>query len=273
MTTIEKPVRPTIIPRLAGWSIVHHGCVSSTQALARDLPAWSAVWADAQSGGRGQEDRVFVSDHGGVYLTAVLPYDGDALAAKGFALAVGWAICTAIRRIGVASLRLRWPNDLMAGDVKVGGILVEQGGRRTLLVGVGLNVTNSPWKTDPSLQDNAGRLADSFGRHPVPPRDEWLAKLLRAIRLAHREFARLGLAGFASRLEQCWDGTREVVLEPVRGITLAATHGTFLGIDGHGALRLRTAPGVEARVPAHHINRLREVRRQAAARHDNALCI
>lgn len=259
MTTYEHPLGKPAALHGPGWMISHHASVVSTQVLARELPAWSAVWADEQTGGRGQAERGFTSDSGGIYLTAVLPYDGDALAAKGFALAVGWGICTAVRRIGVTSLRLRWPNDLMVGALKVGGILVEQGGPSTLLVGVGLNVNNCPWKADPTLEGIAGRLADSFGRQPVPPRDEWVPRLLRAIRLAHREFGRIRLAGFAPVLERCWGEPHDVALEPARGVTLSASRGRFLGIDTRGAVRLRTAPGVEARVPAHHINRLREV--------------
>jgi BirA family biotin operon repressor/biotin-[acetyl-CoA-carboxylase] ligase len=239
--------------------ISHYASVVSTQALSRPLPAWSAVWADEQTAGRGQEERRFVSDPGGIYLTAVLPYEGDALAAKGFALAVGWGICTALRRAGVMQLRLRWPNDLMVGMAKVGGILVEQGGPDTLLVGVGLNITNRPWVSDATLCGVAGRLADSFGRQPVPERDEWVTRLLRAIRLAHREFGRIRLAGFAPVMDRCWGEPHDVALEPARGVTLAATCGRFLGIDSRGAVRLRTAPGVEARVPAHHIQKLREV--------------
>lgn len=242
-----------------GWMISHHASVATTQALARELPAWSAVWADEQTGGRGQMERTFVSNPGGLYVTAVLPYDGDALASKGFALAVGWGICTALRRSGVINARLRWPNDLMVGTAKVGGILVEQGGASTLLVGVGLNITNRPWLADEKLHGIAGRLADSFGRQPVPSHDEWMVRVLRAIRVAHREFGRRRLAGFAPILDACWAEPRPVVLESVRGVTLAATNGVFLGIDARGAVRLRTGPGVEARVPAHHIHRLREV--------------
>jgi biotin-(acetyl-CoA carboxylase) ligase len=147
----------------------------------------------------------------------------------------------------------------MVGPSKVGGILVEQGGQRTIVVGVGLNVTNRPWVADPSLCGVAGRLADSFGAQALPERDEWVSRLLRAVWLAHREFGRIRLAGFAPVLERCWGEARDVKLEPARGVTLTATCGRFLGIDRRGAVRLRTAPGVEARVPAHHINRLREV--------------
>jgi BirA family biotin operon repressor/biotin-[acetyl-CoA-carboxylase] ligase len=240
------------------WKIGHHHRVESTQSLARMLPAWSAVWADEQTAGRGQAERSFVSDAGGVYLTAVLPYDGDALAAKGFALAVGWAVCTELRRAGAGTLRLRWPNDLMVGRAKVGGILVDQGGPGTLLVGVGLNITNRPWVSDTALRGVAGRLADSFEAAALPANEEWVSRLLWAIRLAHHEFGSRRLAGFVRVLNDCWE-PNQVMLEPANGVTLAASCGWFLGIDASGAVRLRTGPGVEARVPAHHIHRLREV--------------
>jgi BirA family biotin operon repressor/biotin-[acetyl-CoA-carboxylase] ligase len=258
-TDAIAPTRDRRRELAAGWMISHHDRVTSTQALAKDLPAWSVVWADEQSCGRGQAERSFVSDPGGIYLTAVLPYNGDAVAMKGFALAIGWGVCAVLRRAGITHARLRWPNDLMVGRVKVGGILVDQGGPRTLLVGVGLNVTNRPWVFDSALGGIAGRLADACDGRELPGREEWVTRVLRAIALAHREFGRIHLTGFVRVLSRYWGESRQVALEPARGKELTATNGWFLGIDQEGAVRLRTAPGVEAHVPAHHIQRLREV--------------
>jgi len=243
----------------AHWRLEHHGEVPSTQRLALELPAWSAVWADVQTAGRGQASRTFVSDAGGLYLTAVLPYAGDALAARGFALAVGWAVRRVLRRAGFRDVRQRWPNDLMVGTAKVGGILVEQGGPHTLLVGLGLNLTNVPWAHDAELRGLAGRLADANKGRPLPERVTLVRQLLQAMAFAHREFGRRRLAGFSSLLERCWGEPREVVLEPARGVKLAAERGWFTGIDAEGAVKLRTEPGAIVAVPAHHIARLREV--------------
>jgi len=241
------------------WRLEHHAEVVSTQRLACELPAWAAVWADVQTGGRGQADRTFVSDAGGIYLTAVLPYAGDALAARGFALAVGWAVRRVLRLAGFMDVRLRWPNDLMVGASKVGGILVEQGGPQTLLVGLGLNLTNVPWASDAELKGIAGRLADANKGRPLPERVTLVRQLLQAMAFAHREFARRRLEGFARLLERCWGEPREVVLEPARGVTLAAARGWFTGIDAEGAVKLRTNTGEVVAVPAHHVARLREI--------------
>ena len=239
--------------------VVHQGRVESTQSLARGRPAWSAVVAGEQTAGRGQATRTFASDPGGLYLTAVLPYSGDALESRGFALAVGWALREALQRMGVKDLRLRWPNDLMVGQRKVGGILVEQGGPDTLLVGVGLNVTNHPWIADPALRSIAGRLADAVVDRRLPEIEEMVKEVLQAVRTAHETFARDRLAGFAVRLTDCWGPAHEVVLEPAGGVPPASVQGWFRGIDPDGRVLVQPIAGEVMAIPAHQIGRLREV--------------
>ena len=241
------------------WAVEHFPVVDSTQSTARSRPAWSAVTADEQTAGRGQRERSFVSDPGGLYLTAVLPYEGDALASRGFALVVGWAVRETLRRVGVVGLRLRWPNDLMVGSRKVGGILVEQAGLKTLLVGIGLNLSNEPWRLDPSLEKIAGRLGDAGGGRPLPDRHRLVELLLGAIRAAHEIFSRRQLAGMVPVLNRCWGRTRRVRLEILSGNGLTEIEGDFLGIGPTGCLLLRTPAGMRMALPEHHINRLREV--------------
>jgi len=242
------------------WTVEHHPVVSTTQALARLLPAWSAITANEQTAGRGQRERRFVSDPGGLYLTAVLPYAGDPFAARGFALAVGWAVRATLCRAGVADVRLRWPNDLMVGARKVGGILVEQAGKDTLLVGLGLNVSNQPWLADPALRETAGRLADAPGGETLPPRTELVARLLRAIGVAHHAFGRTRLTGFVPALNRCWGGRRRVRLELVPQVGLDGIEGEFNGIGPTGCVLLRIDNGAQITVAEHHISRLSEVR-------------
>lgn len=241
------------------WALEYHQAVPSTQDLARLRPAWSAVLAAEQTAGRGQAERGFVSNLGGLYLSAVLPYAGDAFKARGFALAVGWSLFVALRRAGVRSVRLRWPNDLMVGSRKIGGILVEQGGPDTLLVGVGINVENRPWAAEPALAATSGRLADAMVDGGAPALRPLADRVLRAIRAAHAAFATRQLAGFVPHVNRCWGPSREVVIEPAGGAQPAAVRGWFCGLDPDGKVRLRTAAGGVVTVPAHQIERLREV--------------
>lgn len=259
MTTRSQGALLDAETRVPGWSVQFHDRVESTQQLARGRPAWSAVVAREQTAGRGQADRTFTSDPGGLYLTAVLPYAGDPLASRGFALAVGWAVREALLEFEVGDLRLRWPNDLMVGDRKVGGILVEQDGPGTLLVGLGLNVTNHPWLAAPELAAIAGRLADTtpFGR--LPEAAVLASSLLVAIRAAHDVFATRRLAGFTAIANKCWGTPRQVELEPAAGIHLPVSTGRFVGIDGEGQLLLEGGAPERVRIPPHHVARLREL--------------
>jgi BirA family biotin operon repressor/biotin-[acetyl-CoA-carboxylase] ligase len=242
----------------AGWRVRSLDEVDSTQRVAADLPAWSAVVAAHQIGGRGQRQRSFTSDPGGLYLTAVVPFDGDAAHWRGFALAVGRAVLGALTEIGVEDLRLRWPNDIMIGSRKVGGILIEQGGPRTLLVGVGLNITNRPWLLDHTLRYVAGRLLDHTDRALTGP-GQVLDPVLSAIRHAHEEFEAQRLAGMTAELNRCWGVRRHVWLEAAGEVELPESQGAFAGIDDHGQVLLARPDGSVVSVPEHHIQRLVEV--------------
>jgi BirA family biotin operon repressor/biotin-[acetyl-CoA-carboxylase] ligase len=242
---------------LGGWTVRRYGTVSSTQDIAAGRPAWTAVAADIQTAGRGQRERSFTSDRGGLYVTAVVPFDGDAALWRGFALAVGWTIVSTFRVQGIARLRLRWPNDLMSGARKVGGILVSQGGPDTLCVGLGLNVSNRPWTEDPGLEARSGRLADlaPAGRLAFEP---LATALLGAVQLAHASFSLRGLGGFSGRLNRCWGGPRNVSLELAPGGQAPGLRGLFRGILPNGDLVIEDDRGGRTVVRSHLVRRLEE---------------
>jgi BirA family biotin operon repressor/biotin-[acetyl-CoA-carboxylase] ligase len=242
---------------VAGWDVRRYATLASTQDVAAGLGAWTAVVADSQSRGRGQWERSFTSDRGGLYMTAVLPFNGDAARWRGFALAIGWAIAAQFRARAIASLRLRWPNDLMIGGRKVGGILVSQGRPDTLCVGLGLNVKNRPWLLDPALRATACRLAD-FAREDRIEFDFLARALLCAVRLAHANFCQSGLGGIADALNQSWGGVRDVVLELATGAPSEEVAGRFQGILPNGDLLLEDSRGERIVVRSHLVKRLRE---------------
>jgi BirA family transcriptional regulator, biotin operon repressor / biotin---[acetyl-CoA-carboxylase] ligase len=242
---------------LGDWTVRRYGTVPSTQDIAAGLPAWNAAMAESQSAGRGQWQRSFTSDRGGLYLSAVLPFNGDGAGWRGFALAVGWAVVTAFRAHGIDRLRLRWPNDLMIGDWKVGGILVSQGKADTLCVGLGLNVRNRPWDEDPSLNAVACRLAD-FVREDQLGTDFLAATLLGAVRTAYVKFSHDGLRGFVEELNQSWGEPKDVRLELAAGAAAGEISGRFRGILPDGDLLLEDPDGKCVAVRSHLVARLHE---------------
>ena len=241
------------------WTVRRDGTGASTQDIGAGLPAWCAAVAECQSAGRGQWQRAFTSDPGGLYLTAVLPFDGDGARWRGFALAVGWAVAGTFRAQAIARLRLRWPNDLMIEDRKVGGILVSQGKADTLCVGLGLNVRNRPWEREPGLSAVACRLAD-FAQEEQLGTGFLARAILGAIRAAYVRFSHDGLSGFVEELNQSWGTAREVRLELAAGAPTPELSGRFRGILPNGDLLLEDAAGSCIAVPSHLVRRLHERR-------------
>ena len=125
--------------------------VGSTQDVAReavakgtDLPA--LVVAQRQSSGRGRRGRRWVHAPGGLAFTVAVQFPPDAPAAwPTMAAALGAA--RAIETHTGVALGIKWPNDLVHGGRKVGGVLAEAHGPWSL-VGVGLNVNAAPGVAD-----------------------------------------------------------------------------------------------------------------------------
>jgi len=128
-----------------------------------------AVWAKTQTDGRGRRGNHWESPPGNLFLTLVLPRTGPGVVAPGcLSLQAGIIVARLIQnRLGVR-LTLKWPNDLLFGGRKIGGILLESSisGQQMgpLLIGIGLNLNAAPPIHGPlpstSLKDILGRAID-----------------------------------------------------------------------------------------------------------------
>lgn len=238
----------------AGWRLFSYETVTSTNDLARELPPWSAVRATSQTAGRGRFGRSFVSDVGGLWLSATLPAPGDPSRWNGFSLMVGHHLLLALKELKVPEARLRWPNDLMSGRKKLAGLLIEQGGRQQLTVGIGMNVQNAPWTFDPSLADSTTRLAELSGA--VPSLDALTVSLLDRLDNAYQAMLAGGLESAIRALNMLWSSC-PVEITSTAGEIIG---GNFLGLDEGANLRIVTEQGDERRVLHHHVARLKELR-------------
>ncbi|HSC05047.1 MAG TPA: biotin--[acetyl-CoA-carboxylase] ligase [Solirubrobacteraceae bacterium] len=135
---------------------VHYRVIGSTNARARELaaagvPHGTVVTAAEQSAGRGRQGRTWSAAAGRALLCSVVVRDPPAL----LPLAAGVAVAEAV---GPHAM-LKWPNDVLAGGLKVAGILVE--GRPQegwAVVGIGLNVAVRIEDLPPELRSRAGTL-------------------------------------------------------------------------------------------------------------------
>ena len=256
MDAVLKTTHAPLSSHFEDWQVHVFGEIDSTNTRAGPLPAWTAVRADTQTGGRGRtSDRRWVSDEGGLWLSAVLPCPGSRTKWQILPLAAGWAIIGALGELGAPGLRLRWPNDIMVGRRKLAGLLVERFRDDTAVVGVGLNVCNHPELANPSLAGQAARLADLVpGAATV---DDTARLVLRALRRMHLLLLGAGFRAVADELNHAWGGPRRVELTLTgRAHTL---DGFFQGIDQHGRLRIVTGRDGPCTYDASQVARLREL--------------
>ena len=157
-------------------------------------------------------------------------------------LAAGLAAADAIRSVARVTIDLRWPNDLLIGPRKVGGILVESknsGGQVDFaIVGIGINVHQRTFAAD--LSTAATSLDLECGRQIS--RQPLLVSLLKSLQ---REA--LGLADLAAgvtipaRVERAstWIRGRRVEVHGPQACT-----GVTAGLDERGFLLVRTEAGL-----------------------------
>lgn len=123
--------------------------VSTNDYAKRLLPLGEDLFvcAKRQTGGRGTKGRSFLSEEGGVYLSALTFYEAFP-AERAFEIMAhaAVAVCKTAEGFGLRP-EIKWSNDVLAGGGKLAGILIENtlsgGFVRASVVGIGLNVRNS----------------------------------------------------------------------------------------------------------------------------------
>ena len=135
-------VRPLVLGGL--WtSLEVVAATGSTNAdlLARGGPEGQVLVAEEQTAGRGRMGRSWVSEPGAALTFSVLlrPVAVPASRLGWLPLLAGVAVATAVRSAARVPATLKWPNDVLAGDRKLAGILAEQSDG-AIVIGTGLNV-------------------------------------------------------------------------------------------------------------------------------------
>ncbi|MGA2248459.1 MAG: biotin--[acetyl-CoA-carboxylase] ligase [Verrucomicrobiota bacterium] len=241
------------ISHVAGWELLEFAVVDSTSFVAAKLGAWHAVRADTQTAGRGRFQRSWVSDAGGLWLSAVVPTSVDRARWQALPLVAGLAVIQCLNGFGLASARLRWPNDVMANERKLAGLLVDTFQPQLAVIGLGINVTNHPAAQDPALQETSTRLADLFSS---PPSLSALTQaVLASLKSAMDVMAENGFRALQPRINELWGRSRRVTID-LDGVRRS---GLFTGIDEVGRLLLRDDTLGPVAFEPHQVRLLREL--------------
>ncbi len=236
---------------------------STNDEAARELAAGRTdpfvILAREQTQGRGRMGRQWLSEsNGNLYVSFAFRPRVPTSQMQTFTLWMGANLCELIANFCRASPGLKWPNDILFGGRKAGGILTEArldaDEIRDLVLGLGLNVRTPPRGWPHELRARATAL----DAHAVTPIDvnKFTAALIGRVLLAYEKFVQ-GLPPGA--LADLWN--RHDVL---RGQTVRAAQGAEIisgiaaGIDEEGALLVRTGTGRLERLRAGEVSLQRE---------------
>ena len=216
------------------------------QWIAEGAPHGAVVIAQRQTQGRGREGRVWASPVGGLWMSLIVHIDAEKAGRLGMGLAV--AAAEAVSAETGCEVGLKWPNDLLLDERKVGGVLGQTeatfGGVAAAVVSLGLNVNFSVDDLPQELKDIAATLRDKTGKR-------WSLPRLTADVLARFEDMWPALAGEDGR--RVMDGWRERDVLLGREVSLAVAgnvlRGRAAGIDERGALVIAT-DGIEQTISA-----------------------
>ena len=220
-----------------------HESLDSTNAEAlREISGGAqapfVILAEQQSAGRGRRGRKWISPFAeNIYYSLVLRIDGGMRQLEGLSLIVGLAVLSSLREFGSCDAGLKWPNDVLVGNKKIAGILLELVGDPAdvchVVIGIGINVNmmvasdvDQSWT---SVRLEAGQTIN---------RNELIVALGRNLQGYLIRHEAEGFAAIQAEWESnhLWQG-REVTL-------IAGTHtvdGVVAGVDQQGALRLNVA--------------------------------
>lgn len=198
--------------------------------------------AENQTAGRGRAGRNWHSEPGSSITFSIAWKFGKPLSGLvGLSLAVGTALAESLAKLGIAA-SVKWPNDILSGDCKLAGILIEAAAARQnpqceswAVVGIGVNLQLSDQLSARVGHPIAG--ASSLNKD----RDLAVATLVRGLTQALRSFEIDGLEAFTERWSRlhAHAGKQVAILDGERVLH----KGQAAGIDNLGRLLLDTADG------------------------------
>ncbi len=226
--------------------------IDSTNSYLKDQSSpppgqFRIVIAEHQTAGRGRHDKQWISSPGGsLCLSLSYRFQQAPQQLSALTLALGAGIAGALSAAGVADLGLKWPNDLLVGDSKLGGILTETLFRGdsdvTVIAGIGINIDlRSPM--DEAVLSGWANSATSLNTVMAdPPSRERLSEIvIEALMLTFQDYESNGFESFADQYKAFdWLMGKELVV----GTPKDTVSGIAAGVADDGALLVDTASGL-----------------------------
>ena len=220
---------------------------------AGELISAVARMAHKQTAGKGRAGRSWLANpDDSLCFSLAHPFKRSVAQLSGLSLTIGLAVIAGIAAalhldeaaLHRQGLRLKWPNDVLLNNAKLGGILIEGGQTNAaeptwMVIGVGLNLRHA-MKIQNTLDtsQNVSALDQlTLGGATFPDTDALWLKIIESIEQHLNEFEQHGFCTFQDRWMQ-WDAYKD---RPVciSGAGKEAVYGLAKGVDESGALLLQ----------------------------------
>jgi BirA family biotin operon repressor/biotin-[acetyl-CoA-carboxylase] ligase len=227
--------------------------IESTNCYLLDQPApppgrFRVALAEHQTAGRGRMDKVWHSPpSSGLCMSMSYTFEQAPENLPCVTLAIGVALAKSLEQIGLSGVGLKWPNDIVVRNGKLGGILTEvrsaHGQGMTVVVGVGINVDLGCTPETSGILTSIGYASDlATCLDDLPSRSAISAAMIEGLFNALAEFETDGFSPFFKAWERFdWLRGQRVSVDQSDGLI----RGVCQGIDVDGALILRTDSGTQ----------------------------
>jgi BirA family biotin operon repressor/biotin-[acetyl-CoA-carboxylase] ligase len=214
---------------------------TNSYLLRQKQPEHQVCLAENQTAGRGRRGREWVSPFArNLYLSIGWGFEGGIAALEGLSLAVGVGIVRGLGKCGVVGVSLKWPNDILYDNKKLGGILIEVSGDPAgyclAVIGVGLNVSMAGEQAS-SIEQPWINLTDILIEQGLPAinRNQLASCVLDELAVILSDFHALGFAAYKDE----WVSAAAYLNQPVSIHSGSVVeYGDLKGIDKTGALLL-----------------------------------
>ena len=203
-------------------------------------PPGTVIVAEEQTEGQGRLGRDWHSERGaGLYFSMVLDLKEPAPVVT---LALGLAVQDAIQAVADIRCDLRWPNDVLTGERKCAGILVQLH-ETQVIAGIGVNVNHSSFPPELAASATSLRIASGLALSTAGLLDKLLDSIDTYLGLLEAQGPDAILRLFTEA--SSYARGRRVTVDGVEGITDGLDPSGFLWLrTGDGSRRLITAGGV-----------------------------
>jgi len=238
LQTLVETFHGTSLPNIYYFDSLISTNQTAWELLEQGEPSGTVVIAGQQTAGRGQWGRQWQSNQGGLFLSKIVDINLRVTQKAQLSLCSAWGIATILRDRS-CPVQLKWPNDLILNQRKLGGILTETkiSGQfiTQAVIGVGLNWENPV----PEIGIN---LQTFFAHSPTPPAIQSL-EFLAALVLQGLD---LGIQHLSdAKVKKMLTGYNQLLTCMGKPIQIGDQIGEIIGISEQGNLRVGLYPKTE----------------------------